>query len=290
MSSDSENQDRKDTDRTPNTGHSLTNLLLDRSADALFSSSPVFDLALGIRTNSWGQHLAGYSNHRYGAHGGAVRFFIEGHRRPKLVYVSSLPRVVELRFRNEKGQVTKKNINFLTLSVGNEGKSDAAEPKVGVVLYPPPKPEKTKWLPAVSVNLEFGGNLKFREVLVKTDSEPSEEQLAYALVTDGLKRIDTLMSEGASLLVLAFAFQDSQNFYFGSDDITCFPFVGTLKVALTGHAKGVPTVALSYDYSFVLSVHAWNDMSLLTTEEDLYTEPLSVRFRRFFKGTGAKKS
>lgn len=221
-----------------------------------------------VRTNTWSEYLADYSDHRYGVHG-SLRFFIRRWNRPRLVYESSLSAVREVSFKNDKGQVVKKNINLLTVFVGNDGRSDALKPRIWLALYPS-KDTKEKWRTAVFSDFE-GKSLPFRETEVKTTQDlesVNEEQLAYALVTNGLNHVDTLMKKTAMSFIIAFAFQGSKRFYFASENLAPMPLVGgTVRVSLSGHAKNMLPMLLSHNFNFILELTDWNHMSIVTTEE-----------------------
>ena len=238
----------------------------DRDHSA-FASGPISTNALGVRVNAWGEHPADYLDNRYDLHGGLVRFFIKRWNRPKMVYISSSSRIFELRFRNEKDQVIKRKINFLTLYVGNKGKSDALKPRIGLAL----EGEKQKWASAMFSDFVTSG-LPFREILVKTDEDLeliSEPQLAYELVANGLRHADSLMKTWANTFIIAFAFQDSKQFYFASENLAPMPLgEKTVKVTLSGHARNMPPMRLSYNFNFLLTLENWKDMSIATTEEE----------------------
>jgi hypothetical protein len=155
------------------------------------------------------------------------------------------------------------------LQVGNNGKSDALQPKIGLLLHRPDE-HKQKWLTAFYCH-HTARNLWIREVLVGTDTDfasISEQELAYALVTNGLSHEDTLMKSTGSPFIIAFAFEESRQFYFASDNITPQPLGQSVKLDLTGNATNMPSMVLSHDYNFILTPEAWDHMALVTTKEE----------------------
>lgn len=112
--------------------------------------------------------------------------------------------------------------------------------------------------------------MEFQEILVQTDRDfesISEHQLAYALVTNGLKHAETLMKKTGSTFVIAFAFEGSEAFYFATDNIVPIRTEAMEKLALRGHASKMPTMALSPDHNFILVVRSWDSIKLTTTQE-----------------------
>jgi hypothetical protein len=183
-----------------------------------------------------------------------------------MVYISSSSRIVEVRFKNKRGQVLRKNINFLTVYIGNSGRSDALRPRIGLAI----REESERWASAIFSDFVTTG-LRFREILVNTSDDlelVTEPQLAYELVASGFQHANPLMENTAMTFVVAFAFQDSDEFYFASESPAPVPLVGgTLRVTLSGHARNMPPMRLSYDFNFLLTLRNWKDMSITTTEE-----------------------
>jgi hypothetical protein len=262
-----ENQDEENAEGLGVVNRRWNNRVFGRHSHVSISSGPISDSALGL--NDWREHPANHPYHRYGLHGGLVRFFIERRNRPKLIYLRSSSRILELRFMNEKGQAMKKNANILRLDVGNDGNSDALHPTIGVVFKADPQ-KKLEWSSAFFIDSEAKG-LEFREILVKTETDLesiSESELAYALVTNGLRQADTLMKTTSSAFIIAFAFQETKQFYFATENIVPLE-LGVMKLDLTGHASNMPARYLSSDYNFLLTARAWNDIGFVTTEEEL---------------------
>jgi hypothetical protein len=155
------------------------------------------------------------------------------------------------------------------LSVGNTGNSDALQPSIGLT-FPDTQVNKSRWLLGFFTDYQ-ARSIEFQEILLNTDTgfeSTSEQQLAYALVANGLKRADVLMKKTSSKFVIAFAFEGSERFYVASDNIVPLHVGTTIKLHLTGQATKMPAMRLSHNYNFLLTVRAWDMMELLTTQED----------------------
>src|SRR5436309_2915005 len=223
--------------------------------------------------NSWNQRADNHLNIGNRIHGGAIRFFVNRHNRPRLVYVKPFSYITEILFRNEQGGEIKRRVNVLQIMVGNSGNTDALLPRVGVALHLGQKKEK-EWLDAFFLELEPTITPLLREVPVRlpTDMDKiTDLQLAHAFITEGMKRADTLISKAASQFVVAFAFEGKDKFYFASDNLLELPTGHIIHITLSGHASNMPPSVLSYDYSFLLMPLRWDDMSLVKSEEELST-------------------
>ena len=238
--------------------------------NSLSSDGRVSDLALGIRADSGGQHLADNSHHRYGVRGGLGRFFIDRYNRPKLVYTSSSSKTYELHFRTKNGQLVKRNCNLLVVYMYNKGNSDAFQPRVGLS-FSRSFDEKQELQAGFFVDSQ-PINLELREIPVAVEGGPrsiSEKQLAYSLVKNGFTHADTIMKKTASPFVIAFAFKNSKNFYFASEIIVSIPLGNVRPVSLTGRAKDIPATNLSHDYDFMLEAVHWDKLTIIKEEEQL---------------------
>jgi hypothetical protein len=256
-----------------------------RHGDGDLSTGSV-DFTLGVNARS--KHPTHHPYHRYGVHGGLVRFFIDRHNRPKLVYASSSSAMLELHFKTQNGQVITKNCNFLILHMANKGNSDALRPRIALGLNLSSEKER-EWSTAFFLDSE-AKDLDLRELPLETDdpSKISEKQLAYSLVTNGLTHADTLMKETSFPFIIAFAFEDGKSFYFASDNIFPVRLGKVWPVVLTGRANDMPPMVLSHDYDFLLEAVDWKSLRITKTEEQIIfkREPLSDRLmRRFFRSS-----
>jgi len=168
--------------------------------------------------------------------------------------------------------------------MGNKGNSDALQPRIGLGLNLSSE-KKGEWQTAFFVDSQ-ANDLEFREIPVEADdlSKISEKQFAYSLVTNGLTHADTLMKETSSPFIIAFAFEDGENFYFASHNIVPIRLGKVRPVALKGRANGIAPMVLSYDYDFLLEAVHWKRLRTIKTEEQIIfnREPLSDRLMRRF--------
>ncbi|HVB12977.1 MAG TPA: hypothetical protein VNE86_07570 [Nitrososphaerales archaeon] len=213
------------------------------------------------------KHTINRSNNRYSLHRGIIRFFIQRHDKPRLEFASSTGTIREVTFKGNDKTFAKK-IFELDISTGNDGNTDAINPRLGFQfdlseIAPQLYPKGQKWHSAFF--LEFSGtpNLEFQEIPFNGDSN-NERALAYALIQSGLQRQSTLMSHTSRRFIVLFAFENGKLFFPAEDYVVDFPLVPlSIKIQLSGHASNMPTTNFNIDKNFYLNIESWNKMTIV---------------------------